>query len=199
MRIAAFGALGVVVAASSVAHADGALFEADAGIAAPIGDDSYDNNVDNSFKLGARLGTNTTFGALDVGVDFTPYSDNLSSALVDVDIQRFRFLFGARWKHPIAPKVHMFVRGAVGLDLIHYHASGSIGPIAVDQSETDAGIGLEIDTGILFDVGKVQLGAKLGLPIGMHFNGDDPNDPADADLDYTAVDIDFAFVLNVPI
>jgi len=189
----------ILIAGSSAAHAEGALFEADAGIAAPVGDDSYDRNVDNSFKLGARLGTRTSFGALDLGVDFTPYSDNLSNALIDVDIQRFRFLFGARWNHPISPKAHVFVRGAAGLDLIHYHASGTVLGITVDQSETDSGIGFEIDTGILFDVGKVQVGAKLGIPLGFHFNGDDPNDPADADLDYTAVDVDFAFVLNVPL
>jgi len=196
-RLATLAVL-AVLCGRSVAHADGGFLEADVGVAAPIGGDQYDSDVGNSFKLGVRVGTTTKFGGLDVGADFTPYSDELSNNLINVDIERYRFLFGGRYVRALSPKARLFVRGAAGLDLIHYHASGSVIGIDFDNSETDAGIGFEISTGVLLDIGRVAVGAKLGLPFGFHFNGDDPNDPNDADLDYTAVDIDFAFVVAVP-
>ncbi len=185
-----------IVLASASARADG-FFEADVGVATPLEDDDYDDTVDDSIKLGLRAGTATKFGGIDVSVDFTPYNDKLSDVF-DVDIQRYRFLIGARYQHPFSPKLRMFVRAAAGLDLLHYNASGSFLGIEFDNSETDAGIGLELSGGILFDLGKASLGVKLGLPVGMHFNEDDPNDQTDTDLDYTAVDLDFAVMVNVP-
>ena len=181
---------------STTARADG-FIEGDVGIAVPIGDDDYDNSVDNSIKLGVRVGTATKFGGIDLSYDFTPYSDELSD-LFDVSIQRHRFLLGARYQQPINPKARFFVRAAGGLDLIHYNVSGSFLGVDVDNSETDAGIGLEFSGGVLFDIGKLSLGAKFGIPIAFHFNEDDPNDQTDADLDYTAVDFDFAFMVHVP-
>lgn len=195
MRSAILVAVGVF--ATGTAHADN-FFEADLGAAVPIADDDYDNNVSNSLKLGVRLGTATKFGGLDLSIDFTPFSDDLSSDAIDVSIQRYRFMLGGRYVHPITPKARFYVRAAGGLDLIHYNVSGSIIGIDIDQSETDAGIALQFDTGVLFDLGKVSVGARLGVPLAFHFNDDDPNDPNDADLSYTGVDIDFAFTLAVP-
>jgi hypothetical protein len=193
--------IAVIVAAtmaSSPAHADGAFFEGDLGLAVPIADDDYEASVDESLKLGLRLGTRTGSGGLDVGIDVTPYSDKLDNDFVDVDIERYRFMIGARYEKPVGAKARLFVRGAGGVDLIHYTAKGSFLGFDIDASETDVGIALEVAGGVLFDVGKVQLGAKLGVPFAFHFEEDDPDDAEDADLDYVGVDFDLAFVVNIP-
>ena len=195
MRIAIAG---VLVMVSAPVHADGTFFEADIGLMTPLGDDDYEQNIDESLKLGVRLGTRSGPRGLDVSVDFTPANDELDNALAEVGIQRFRFMVGGRYEHPLTPKARLFVRGAAGIDLVHVTASGDIFGQAFDTSETDVGLGLEISSGVLFDVGKVQLGAKLGIPFAFHFDDDDPNDPDDVDLEYTGVDLDVAFVLNVP-
>lgn len=195
MRIAIAGVLLVM---STPARADGTFFEADVGLMTPLGDDDYEQTLDESLKLGVRLGTQSGARGFDVSIDFTPANDELDSALAEIGIQRFRFMAGGRYAHPINTKAQFFVRGAAGIDLVRVTASGSILGQDFDNSETDVGLGLEIGAGVLFDVGKVKLGAKLGIPFAFHFDDDDPDDPDDADLEYTGVDLDVAFVLNVP-
>jgi len=197
MRLAR-GSVGfVALLAGSQARADGAFFEGDLGIAAPIGDDDYETAVDSSLKFGLRVGTRTGSGGLDVGIDVTPFSDDLDSAITEVDIERYRFMLGGRYEKPVGPKARLFVRAAAGIDLVRVSVSGSIFGVEFDNSETDVGIGAEISGGVLFDVGPVQLGGKLGIPFAFHFDGDDPDDPEDTDLEYTGVDLDVAFVLGV--
>jgi hypothetical protein len=191
--------IGGLLAIGSPAFADGAFVEADVGLAVPLLDDDYEASVDESLKLGLRLGTTTKFGGLDIGFDFTPFNDNLTNAfLTDVDIQRFRFHVGARAIYPITPKARLFARFGAGIDLIHYSARGSVLGIDFEASETDVGIALEASGGVMFDVGKVQIGAKLGIPMAFHFEEDDPNDNQDADLKYTSVDLDLSFVIAIP-
>ena len=192
MRIA-IAALLVLVNAPS-AHADGAFFEGDIGLMTPIGDDEYEGNIDDSLKLGLRLGSRTGQRALDVSFDFTPINDDLA---IDTDIQRFRFMVGGRYEYPLSAKAHLFVRGAAGIDLVHVSASGSVFGVQFDFSQTDVGLALELAGGVMFDVGKAQVGAKLGIPFAFHFDDDDQADPDDTDLEYTGVDLDIAFVVGV--
>jgi hypothetical protein len=191
MRIAIVFA---VLVSSTQARAD-AFFEGDLGLAVPIADDDYERDVDESLKLGLRLGSRSGNHAFDVGVDITPYSDNLDSDIVEVDVERYRFLFGARLERPVGPKARLFFRAAAGIDLIHYTAQGDFLGIEIDASETDIGLALEVSGGVLFQVGPIELGAKLGVPFAFHFEEDDPDDNEDADLEYTGVDLDVAFVL----
>ncbi len=158
------------VMASTPAHADGTFFEADVGLMTPLGDDDYEQTIDESLKLGVRLGSRSGSRGLDVSVDFTPANDELDSAIAEVGIQRFRFMAGGRYEHPITPKARFFVRGAAGVDLVRVTASGEFLGQEFDNSETDGGLALEISSGVLFDVGKVQLGAKLGIPFAFHFD-----------------------------
>jgi hypothetical protein len=189
--------IGAVLALEAPAFADkGAFFEADAGMVFPVAGDEYNDNVDESFKFGLRIGTLTKFGGIDLGFDYTPYNDNVTPAFTDVDVQRFRLHIGARINHPIGRKATLFARFGAGLDLIHYKATAEI--INFENSETDAGIALDVSAGVLFDLGKVKIGAKLGLPMAFHFNEDDPMDTQDADLEYNALDVDIAFVVSIP-
>lgn len=189
-----FAIAALLVMASAPAYADGAFFEGDVGLMTPIGDDEYETNIDEGLKLGLRLGTRTGPRALDVSFDFTPINDDLFG---NVDVQRFRFMVGGRYEYPLSAKAHLFVRGAAGIDLVHVSASGQILGVEFDFSQTDVGLGLEVSGGVMFDVGKAQVGAKLGFPFAFHFDDDDPDDPDDTDLDYTGVDLDVAFVLGV--
>jgi hypothetical protein len=192
--------LAVILAASAPAAAEPKAFvETDIGLAIPMAEENYSEDVDTSFKFGARIGTPTKFGAIDFGLDFTPFNDKINEPfLTDLDVQRFRFHVGARFLHRIAPKAELFARFGAGIDLIHYKASGNILGFAFEASETDLGIALEASAGILFDLGKVRIGGKLGLPMGFHFEEDDPDDNQDADLEYTSIDLDITFVLAVP-
>lgn len=191
--------IAAVLVAAAPAFADNkGYFEADAGMVFPVADDQYSDDVDTSFKLGLRLGGKTSFGGIDLGFDYTPYNDNVTPAFTDVDVQRFRIHVGARIERPIAPKVSLFARFGIGTDIIHYSARATVLGVDFEASETDFGLALEASAGVLFDLGKVQIGGKIGLPMAFHFNEDDPAVNDDADLEYTALDIDFAFVVRIP-
>jgi len=187
----------LVLGSSSHARADGAFLEGDVGLMTPLGDDDYESSIDESLKLGLRFGTRTGPRALDLSFDFTPANDELDSVLADVGIQRYRLMAGGRIEHRINPKTYLFVRGAVGLDLVHISASGSLLGQRFENSETDLGLALEVSGGLMFDLGQLSIGGKLGLPFAFHFDDDDPDDPDDFDLEYTGVDLDVAFVVDV--
>lgn len=179
---------------SATARADGTFVEGDLGFAAPIGDDEYDDVVDTSIKLAARIGSRSGTKAFDVSLDFTPVSDNVNNLLIDIDFQRYRLMFGARHEHLLGPKTRLVFRGAAGIDLVR--ASGEV--LGVEYGETDVGLALEVSAGVMFDVGsKAKLGGKLGLPMAFHFDDNDPDDPDDGDFEYTGIDLDFMFVLSV--
>ncbi|MGC4091324.1 MAG: outer membrane beta-barrel protein [Polyangiaceae bacterium] len=183
-----------VILFSVPARADGTFFEGDVGLMSPIADDDYETAIDSSFKLGLRVGSGSAGRAFDVSYDFTPASDDINNAIADIDFQRHRVMFGARYVHPINPKANFFLRGAIGLDLIR--ETGTV--LGQDFSETDLGLGLEVHAGVLFDLSpKLSIGGKLGIPFAFHFDDDDPDDPDDSDLEYTGVDLDVAFLLNV--
>jgi hypothetical protein len=188
----------LAVATPALADDKKGYLELDAGMAFPVAGDEYNDNVDSSFKLGLRVGGKTSFGGLDFGFDYTPYNDNVTPAFTDVDVQRFRLHFGARIDRPIGPKATLFARLGAGVDIIHYSARATILGMEFENSETDFGIALEASAGVLFDLGKVKIGAKIGLPMAFHFNDDDPAINDDADLEYTALDIDIAFVVQIP-
>jgi hypothetical protein len=198
LRVRRLAFLGVL-ALTGRAHADGGFLEAHVGLAVPIADDDYENAVDDSLKLGVRIGAGTIERGIDLGIDYTAVNDNLSSALVDFDFSRYRFIVGGRAGSQIGKDVWLFGRLGAGVDLVRYRARGNVLGINFDQRETDAGLALEVSGGLAFRVGPVMLGAAIGVPMAFHFEQDDPGDPRDADLEYTGIDIDFTVFVFVPI
>ncbi|HEU0035211.1 MAG TPA: hypothetical protein VFQ53_31515 [Kofleriaceae bacterium] len=197
MRLAILAVPALLLIATE-ARADGLFAEVHAGIAIPVADDEYTDNADESFKLGARLGSGSATRAIDLAFDFTPVNDELSSAFATVDVSRYRIQLGGRVASKVAPNARLFGRVSAGVDLLRYHAYGSVLGVDFDQSETDAGLALEVEGGVIFDLGKVSLVAWLGVPMAFHFDDDDPNDATDADLEYTGIDLDLTAAVSIP-
>jgi hypothetical protein len=179
---------------SSQVHAD-PFTELGGGLASPIGDSDWTNAANLSPKLYARFGGGDPEGIGGfVGVDWTPVEADNSV----VTFHRFRIQGGVVLRHHLAPKVVLAGRLSAGVDILHEHAEVTIPIIGtVEGSDTDLGIAFEVAGGLWFAVGHTtQLGFEVGLPIGVHFNKGNPNnpsDPNDARFDYTSMDLDLLF------
>jgi opacity protein-like surface antigen len=180
-----------------LASADGWV-EVVVGAAVPVADSDYTDRVDNSPTAGLRVGGDRDGVGAEVAIDYTPIDIHGSSTFAGVEFSawRTRALVAARVIRPIGRKAVVFARAGAGVDLANISASGSFLGVNVDQSETDTGLALEVGVGIGVTLDPVLLGVQLGVPIGLHFNDDDPNDPNDFDFEYTAVDLQVLFAVG---
>lgn len=179
------------------AAADGYV-EAVAGLAVPVADDDYDSFADESLKLGLRAGGGGGPTKLELAGDFTLVDPASEGGLFDLDIsaQRYRILIGARHRVP-AGKASLFIRLGAGIDIVHASATGSAFGVDFEVSDTDPGIAAEVGTGFTIPIGdKAYVGAHLAVPMGFHFDEDDPDDDSDLSFDYTGIDIDFLFTIG---
>jgi hypothetical protein len=185
-------------ALAGTAAADGGYFEGVAGLSVPFGDDDWDNFSDESLKFGFRAGGGAGPAVLELSGDVSLINadDAVDNAPGDFGAQQFRLLVGAR--HQIkAGNALVFFRGGAGLDVFHYSISGSVLGVDFEQSETDPGLAVEVGGGFAIAVGpKLYVGGQLAVPMGFHFDDDDPDDNNDADLEYNAYDIDLLFTLG---
>lgn len=190
-------AIAAVAASAAAARADG-LVELAAGGAIPLAEDDYTDAVDNSVKFALHAASVGERGVgVDLGLDVTPVSLETSQFFgLEASAWRFRGLVGARGQWPLGAQAVGFVRGGAGVDVARYAVSGSLLGQSVDNSETDVGLALEVGGGVGVRLGGVLLSAQLALPIALHFDDDDPNDPEDFDLEYTGVDLDFLFAVG---
>lgn len=189
--------MAVVAVQFGDAHGGG-FIEPRLGLAFPVADDDYEDATDESLKLGVNVGLASRNRGIDFAFDFTPINEQLSNAFVDVDVSRFRFQVGGRLARSVGKRAWLVGRIAGGLDIIRYHAQGSLLGIQFESSETDVGIAAEVSGGLMFGVSRnVSVGGWLAVPMAFHFEGNDPNDPDDADLDYVGIDIDFMFVATI--
>jgi hypothetical protein len=186
----------VMCAMSQRAMADSYL-ELLGGMAVPLADDDYEDNVEPSLKLGVRFASGNPGGGLEVGFDFTPVNIGFETGNFDVGIERYRIQAGGRFLRPVGSKAHVFGRAAAGLDIVHYSTSGQILGVEIEASETDVGIAFELGGGVLIDVGPVSIGGQLAIPFALHFEEDDPDDNNDADLEYTGIDLDLLFFVAI--
>lgn len=185
-------------AAMSTAAADGGYFEGVAGLTVPVGDDDWDQFADESLKLGIRAGGGGGPTALELGGDITLVSPDadVENLPGDFSSQQYRILIGARHRIPVG-KATMFLRGAGGVDVFHYSISGTVLGVDFERSETDPGLALEVGGGLSVPVGpSLYVGAQAAVPMAFHFDGDDPNDDNDADLEYTAYALDVMFTIG---
>lgn len=190
-------AVATTAALAGTAAADG-YFEGVAGLSIPFGDDDWDNFSDESLKLGVRAGGGGGPTALELAGDITLVNTDadLDDLPGDFSSQRFRVLIGAR--HRIkAGNATVFFRGAGGVDVFRYSASGEVLGIEFERSETDPGIAAEVGGGFTVPVGNFYIGGQLAVPMAFHFDDDDPNDDEDADLEYSAYDIDLLFTIGM--
>lgn len=184
-----------LLALPSVARAD-AFGEVVAGLAIPLGDDDYEDVVDESFRLGARGGSVNARGlGFEIGLDWTAINDDIGGEILgqtfDVSWNRIRLLGGARFGKLAGGNrpVLVFARLGAGLDLVHVNVTSEFLGVESEDSETDAGLALEAGVGALVSLGNVAIGAQVAIPMGFHFEEDD-GDAATVDHDYTSYDLD---------
>ncbi|NVB83325.1 MAG: outer membrane beta-barrel protein [Kofleriaceae bacterium] len=184
-----------ILAAPGQAHAGG-FFEIGGGIAIPMADDNWTDAVETSPKLTVKAGSVPGKVGGAVSFDWTPentdaqgFSNGIGNA--DISANRFRILANLLFQVPVQKKLHFEGRAGIGVDIAHASVSGSVLGVNFDTSDTDAGLGLEVGAGMWFDVGSVQVGAQVALPIAMHNHKADNND--EITFDYTSYDFDLLF------
>ena len=183
--------------AATPAAAD-SFAEVVAGMALPLAEDDYTDQVDDSPKLGVRFGTAGEKGAgLELGLDFTPVNHELPEVLgFDIDFQRYRILLGGRFGAPVGKgKLRAFGRVGAGVDIVR--TSVTQDTLDVDESETDLGLAVEVGGGLLFDAGPVVVGGQVALPFAFHFE-DDQNENR-IDYEYTGIDLDLLLTVGTSI
>lgn len=168
--------------------------ELNGGIMMPVDDDAWTDYVDSGPKLGLRIGGMDPggFGAM-LSADWTPINtDNFSGfgTSVDVAAHRFRILLGGMLQNRIGQSLTASIRFGAGLDLTRVNIETNIFGARSEQSDTDSGLALEFGGGLWFDVGSVQVGGDVGLPLAFH--ADDSDDDIDLN-DYRSIDIDLLF------
>jgi len=187
----------VVMSTAGSVRAD-SFAEVLGGISIPVGDTNWTNNAETSPKIGARVG-----GVGDSGLggmlqfDWTPVNLDASGGSfgigsADIAGHRFRFLGDLVVHHPVTPKLVLSARVGAGVDLAHASATVTILGNTTTTSDTNAGFAFELGGGIWYDLGGVQLGGELALPIAAHSKhgtGADGN----YTFDYTSYDIDLLF------
>jgi hypothetical protein len=201
MKHLVIGCSAVLLAAvTSTAHAE-SFGEGVVGVALPMGDDDYENAVDNSFKLGFRGGSVGAGGlGFEIALDWTPANDDLSGEILgqtfDVDWHRFRTQVGIRGGTRVGKSKNVFVFGRAvgGMDLVYTSTTVTILGNTTDDSDTDIGLALELGGGVLVDVGAVALGFQVAVPMGFHF--DEADQDEDIDYDYSSYDIDLLATIS---
>lgn len=165
--------------------------EVAAGLMTPLGDDTYETYTDSSFKLALRVGIGVAnHVAFELGGDWTP-ANAPHNNLFELTANRFRVLAGVRVEKAFAQRAMLFLRLGVGPDIVAAKATGTFLGATFERKDSDVGIALEVGGGVAVTLGSFVIGGQLALPIGIHFHGDDPNDPNDFNYDYTGVDLDF--------
>lgn len=189
------------LALPAAARAD-SFGEVVAGVAIPLGEEDYENVVDESFRLGVRGGSVSDRGVgFELAVDWTAINDDVGGAVVpgasfDVGWNRFRVLAGARVGRLVGDDAPLlvFARLGAGVDIVHVRVTSDVFGVESEDSETDAGLALEVGGGVLYSIGAAAVGVQVGVPIGFHFEDDD-NDAATIDHDYTSYDLDLLATL----
>ncbi len=186
----------VSIADAFAERAGGSTAEVAAGMAMPVGDDDYEDLVDDSFKLGVRVvaGSSSRAGgrlALELGFDYTLVENELDDLpAVEADAHRVRLLGGVRLAFPLAGRSEFFLRAAAGLDYVSTAVTGQFAGVSVTTDDTSAGIALEAGAGVAFGLGGGRfLAAHVAFPIALHDEDADDEDDLIV-LDYTGYDVD---------
>jgi len=193
MRVFAFIA---VLAVALPVHAADGFAELGGGVMIPAADSTWTDYVDPSPKLFVRGGaTQNGFGGM-LSFDWTPVNvDATTWNFLDVSAYRFRILANAVAHIHAGNKLEASARFGIGIDIQHVTVRAAIGPLSSKTDDDDYGLALEPAFGIWYDVGPVQLGGELALPISFHsYNANDNKVVLD---DFTAFDVDLLLGVRV--
>jgi hypothetical protein len=178
-----------VLALAAPARAD-SFVDIFGGMSIPIGDDDWERTVDESPKIGVRVGAFPDRIGGFLQADWTPVNQEADEGPfpggeTDISAHRFRMLAGAMLRHPISNTLVFSGRAGLGIDIAYASVSGNIAGFEIDESETDAGLAVELGAGLWFKAGSVEVGGEVGLPMAFH---DDDNQQID--FVYNSYDLD---------
>ena len=158
-----------LVSTGATAHAE-VFGEVEAGIANPIGDSDWTNLASTSIKLAGRLGFAIPEGpGAALQLDWTPIHIHGQSVTgIDVSASRIRILPTFVFHRPIAAKLELAARVGIGLDYIHQSASFTVLGATTTSTTSDTAFAFEVGGGLWYDLGAVELGGELALPISAH-------------------------------
>jgi hypothetical protein len=181
----------VLVTIAAPAHAE-SFVDIYGGISIPIADDDWTDAVESSPVIGARAGAFPKEIGGYLQVEWMPTNTdaqgwNVPGSSGNISAHRFRVMVGPLLHRNIGA-LSVTGRAGIGLDIAYARASGNIGPVTFDESETDVGLGFEFAGGLWFKLGNLEVGGELALPVGLH---DDDNNAID--FNYTSVDIQLLF------
>jgi opacity protein-like surface antigen len=169
------------------------------GLTTPLGDSNWTDAVESSPTLGVRAGTiHGDIGGM-LTLDWVPETTDamggtFAGGSSNVSAHRFRILANLAFEHRVAPKVTVAGRVGAGLDIVHASVDINVGPITSNASDTDVNVGFELGGGVWFDVGSVQLGGELGLPIATHSHKATAS--GEITFDWTSYDLALVFGLR---
>ncbi|MDB4959553.1 MAG: hypothetical protein JWO36_7122 [Myxococcales bacterium] len=193
MRVFMLAAVVVTVGVPSPARADG-IVEVAGAVTFPIGDDNWKNTVEPSPELGIRAGGGNDELAGLIGLAWVPEQLDAQPAFTSVSGHRFRILGNLELGHHIAPKIRLGGRIGAGTDITHGSYTVMFAGTTASKSDTDFGFALDLAVSLLFDVGSVQVGPELAVPIGYHSKK--AMNLGDLSFDYTQTDIELWFVVR---
>jgi hypothetical protein len=181
----------VLVTIAAPAHAE-SFVDIYGGISIPIADDDWTDAVESSPVIGARAGAFPKEIGGYLQVEWMPTNTdaqgwNVPGSSGNISAHRFRVMVGPLLHRNIGA-LSVTGRAGIGIDIAYARASGNIGPVSFDESETDVGLGFEFAGGLWFKLGNLEVGGELALPVGLH---DDDNNAID--FNYTSVDIQLLF------
>lgn len=178
----------------SIAAAD-SFFEIAGGLSDPVGDDDWNDAAEPSPKLALRGGGYGTGGKNRVGAvlsaDWTPQQTDAADFFgnnVDISAHRFRLLIGPGFEAHVAPALHFSARLGIGADIAHVSAESTVFGATFESSDTDVGFAFEVGAGFWVDIGSLQVGGEVALPIGHHDHAMDDNN--DIQMEWTSYDFD---------
>jgi hypothetical protein len=184
----------VVMTTAGNAHAD-TFGELLAGISLPFDDSNWTNTANSSPDFSFRGGVITPEGIGGMlQLDWTPVNLDNSGGSVggvadsNIAAHRFRLLANFVYQHHILPKLVGSARVGVGLDIAHASATVTVLGNTSNTSDTDTAFAFELGGGLWYDLGDVQVGGEIAMPVSAHGkHGDGTN--GNYSFDYTSYDI----------
>jgi hypothetical protein len=169
------------------------------GISIPIADSNWTNTAESSPQIGARAGAVNEKGIGGmVQFDWTPVNLDTSGGSfgglgsTDIAAHRFRFLADLVIQRHVMPKLVASGRVGIGLDIAHASASVTVLGNTTSSSDTNLGFGFELGGGLWYDLGDIEIGGELALPVAAHSKHGDGSD-GNYTFDYTSYDINILF------
>jgi hypothetical protein len=136
--------------------------------------------------------------ALELSFDWTflanSYEQDDPTNMRSLDFDRYRILLGARYHYELREGVVAFARAAGGLEILAWEERGQL--VGIDTGDEDAhlGVGLELGGGVRYQIGPIDLGGQLAVPMALHQH---ETYGAGVEVDHVAVDLELRVTLGI--